>query len=69
MSEPTGLKSLLKTVNKRDSKESGLAVEGKSFLKKRKGETQEEFERRKKAYLRKQKGRKANAYKQMKDMK
>ena len=69
MSEPEGLKSLLKTVNKRDSKESGLAVEGKNFLKKRKGETQEEFERRKRAYLRKKKARKANAYEKMKDMK
>ena len=31
----------------------GLAVEGENYIKRRKGETQEEFEKRKKAYEKK----------------
>ena len=69
MAAPKGLKSLLNQVNKRDSKATGLAVEGVNFLKKRKNETDEEFERRKMVYMLKAAQRQAAAKEAMKKMK
>jgi hypothetical protein len=63
MAEPKGLKNLLKSVNKRDSKAMGLAVEGKHFVSRRNGETKEEFEKRKKEFEQKKKMRKLNRLK------
>lgn len=68
MNEPKGLKSLLSSVNKRDNKASGLAVEGENYIKKRKNETQAEYEKRKKALARKIARLKKEAQEAMKDM-
>ena len=68
MAEPKGLKSLLTSVNNRDDKASGLAVEGENYIKKRKNETQEEYEKRKKAFARKIAKLKKEAQEAMKDM-
>lgn len=68
MSESKGLKSLLKQANKRDGNATGLAVEGEHYVKRRKGETQEEFEKRKKAFEKKMKAQKKQMIKRAREM-
>jgi len=50
MAAPEDLKALLKSVNKRMD-DTGKAEEGKHYLKKRKGETEAEFQKRRRVYL------------------
>ena len=57
MADLKELKTLLQSANKRDIEAVGLAVEGKHFVEKRKGETKEEFEKRKKEFKGKKKKR------------
>ena len=68
MAAPKGLKSLLNQVNKHDGKAMGLAIEGEHYVKRRKGETQEEFEKRKRALEEKAARARARALEAMKKM-
>ena len=68
MAAPKGLKSLLNAVNKRDDNAMMLAVEGQNYVKRRKGETQAEFEKRKKAFEKKMEDQRKRALESMKDI-
>ena len=68
MAAPKGLKSLLNAVNKRDGNAMMLAVEGQNYVKRRKGETQAEFEKRKREFEKKMEQMRKSGYEAMKEM-
>lgn len=75
MAAPKGLndpsvKSLLKALKNKSPDRGdmmGLAIEGQHYVKRRKGETQEEFEKRKKAYEKKMEEQRKRARESMKE--